>query len=451
MDWKDYKGLGPWDFKKQEDKWGYINNPRWTNLITGKQQGDSMVWNPNQVHMSHGGSVKHFPCGYWHKGKVVPKSYEYYKGSWWQQTIEYGVDGIVYVAGANYSSPNFVGVKRNAQDYIILSSGISALLIIDGLVFDVVGNYPPTLIRCSDYIVLAGEVWFQEDIDGFYTNAIVVGVKRDGHEQYWHVSVEKFDDAKAETVGNLFTRYAYFAEAFDGGTIVVCYSYYNYNTSTGYTCVIRSIDYGVTWGSEIAIYEDNDYFSFKKGDDGNLYILRSTSSTTRGVYVSTDKGINWIEKLFTVGASYNSKDDISVDANGVIYVFIGRTSTFSTYVSSDGGNNWNNYDSSLGYRVGLIEANTTAVIVSTAEPEAPNHRIILRSVDGGQNYTEIEDITALGYSGNLSLNVLIHTGIVFILAYCAMRDEKGWLIYLISRDNGITWEVEIMENILNAT
>ena len=24
------KDSGPWDFKKQANKWGYLNNPRWT-------------------------------------------------------------------------------------------------------------------------------------------------------------------------------------------------------------------------------------------------------------------------------------------------------------------------------------------------------------------------------------------------------------------------------------
>ena len=74
-DWiAENKGAGPWSFAKQEKKIGYLNNPRWTDLLTGKQQSDLMVWNPNQSPMSSGNSVKHFPCGYWFNDGPSPPS-----------------------------------------------------------------------------------------------------------------------------------------------------------------------------------------------------------------------------------------------------------------------------------------------------------------------------------------------------------------------------------------
>jgi len=69
--WKDCRNQGPWVFEKQANKFGYINNPRWRDLVTGEQQGDSVVWNSNQNPMSAGNSVKHSPCGYWYKGPVT--------------------------------------------------------------------------------------------------------------------------------------------------------------------------------------------------------------------------------------------------------------------------------------------------------------------------------------------------------------------------------------------
>ena len=69
--WKDCRNQGPWAFEKQANKIGYINNPRWRDLVTGEQQGDSVVWNSNQNPMSAGNSVKHSPCGYWYKGLVT--------------------------------------------------------------------------------------------------------------------------------------------------------------------------------------------------------------------------------------------------------------------------------------------------------------------------------------------------------------------------------------------
>lgn len=47
------KDEGPWDFNEQGDKWGYINNPNWTD--------------------SPAHTDRHLPCGHWHKRFV---SYE---------------------------------------------------------------------------------------------------------------------------------------------------------------------------------------------------------------------------------------------------------------------------------------------------------------------------------------------------------------------------------------
>ena len=77
--WKDCRNSGPWVFKKQANKLGYINNPRWRDLVTGKQQGNSVVWNSKQNPMSAGNSVKHSPCGYWYKGFVTePELFAYF-------------------------------------------------------------------------------------------------------------------------------------------------------------------------------------------------------------------------------------------------------------------------------------------------------------------------------------------------------------------------------------
>ena len=53
-DWRSAKGLGPWDFKKQENKWGYLNNPIWTASpedpvdYTGRESEEPQIWNMNR-------------------------------------------------------------------------------------------------------------------------------------------------------------------------------------------------------------------------------------------------------------------------------------------------------------------------------------------------------------------------------------------------------------------
>ena len=49
QEWNEFRNLGPdaWNFTEQPDKWGYLNNPRWTASPAHDNQ--------------------HLPCGHWHK------------------------------------------------------------------------------------------------------------------------------------------------------------------------------------------------------------------------------------------------------------------------------------------------------------------------------------------------------------------------------------------------
>jgi hypothetical protein len=78
-DWRDNKGLGPWEFTEQGDKWGYLNNPRWQKSPTKAinysedRSAEPQVWNlPGEGRKySAGEGALHIPCGHWHK-VVVP-------------------------------------------------------------------------------------------------------------------------------------------------------------------------------------------------------------------------------------------------------------------------------------------------------------------------------------------------------------------------------------------
>ena len=64
-DWKDNKDLGPWDFIEQPNKWGYLNNPLWSN------QQESIDF-CRGLNLPIGSSSEHVPCGHWHKAKTFP-------------------------------------------------------------------------------------------------------------------------------------------------------------------------------------------------------------------------------------------------------------------------------------------------------------------------------------------------------------------------------------------
>ena len=75
--WMSNKGAGPWDFIEQPNKWGYLNNPRWTIepvdpiSYDGREDEEPQIWSPNDIRTSHPKLDRgHHPCGHWHKGTI---------------------------------------------------------------------------------------------------------------------------------------------------------------------------------------------------------------------------------------------------------------------------------------------------------------------------------------------------------------------------------------------
>jgi hypothetical protein len=94
MDWKTYKGEGPWPFAQQPNKWGYLNNPRWVPAQTAPVNYDSnpedepQVWTPEGNNIR--GSDKHFPCGHWHKvgNTPEPRFFDLLELEYYQQSVD---------------------------------------------------------------------------------------------------------------------------------------------------------------------------------------------------------------------------------------------------------------------------------------------------------------------------------------------------------------------------
>ena len=312
MSWKDDKDLGSWEFSEQPNKWGYLNNPRWSN--NPKNSADSMsapefcADRGLPVNLSN----RHIPCGHWHKGESSTLYYiTFQEGSWWQQSLDIGDDGNIYIGASNYDYNQMAGIKSDITSGVDTVQLVSEYVedavyddgnpLIDGTQFESVSVLPPTIIRCSKYTVLVNLVWGLEDGDGDYTSAIVCGVKRDDEDQYWKVVVNKFgQEFKDGDIGDVDIAYSYSAVAFDNGTIVISYQYNDYDAGTDNLCVIRSTDYGVTWGSEIVVDDDVDYAgNMKMGDDGDIYIshLYGSGATAVGnIFISSDYGVTWTKK-----------------------------------------------------------------------------------------------------------------------------------------------------------
>lgn len=67
-DWKDIKGLGPWNFVKQSNKWGYLNNPRWSS-----QQDAIDFCAKHELPLD---PAEHKPCGHWHSYSATVPVYK---------------------------------------------------------------------------------------------------------------------------------------------------------------------------------------------------------------------------------------------------------------------------------------------------------------------------------------------------------------------------------------
>lgn len=69
MTWiDDHRGSGPWDFEEQPDKWGYLNNQRWTrnqDAIDFSLESPAGGW--SNRHNVADREDDHKPCGHWHK------------------------------------------------------------------------------------------------------------------------------------------------------------------------------------------------------------------------------------------------------------------------------------------------------------------------------------------------------------------------------------------------
>lgn len=249
------KGAGPWEFAKQEDKRGYINNPRWTD-------------SPEHVD-------KHFPCGYWPLGPAPRDVRSQLYGTGRNASYQLGT-------GDNTERVVFTGV--HSSDFIQVSSGHSHTMALqsDGKLWCVGANTQGELglgdtTQRTVWTQVPG-VWKYVDCFTHHTLAI----KDDG--TLWGTGDNGFGQLglNDETDRNIFTQVG----ALSNWVKVSCGSYYSMALNS-------SGDLYATGNS----YQGALGLGFGSGKrDEFTYVIGDVSSVNCGYYTTImleDNGAVW--------------------------------------------------------------------------------------------------------------------------------------------------------------
>lgn len=178
----------------------------------------------------------------------------------------------------------------------------------------------------------------------------------------------------------------------------------------------RSFDYGLTWEARTDIYDP--------AGDTCAQDLSSGFSANGRHHVFTDTHV-------VVGASFTPPHKIIYlysDDEGVTYTTVDISSIIPV-------------DDLLSFRTyGDVIENTSVLMtcgyrVTDEGSSANSERFILRSTDGGANWTYLQVERSAGYINEGSLIALDGTTIILI---CRNEVTKEWTQYK-SSDNGLTW------------
>lgn len=165
-DWLQYRGEGPWDFTPQPDKWGYLNNPRWTAApgpkvsYSGREDEEPQIWTPYEPSGVPTGSKQHIPCGHWHRGEgLAPDVYDVMLFRVTDPWLAYGSIQSLFF--------NTETKKLSLVDYYISSPGIGGIEVVDQSVFTLKGDYENSSLLELDKdlsVVSDNDVFSQSDL-----------------------------------------------------------------------------------------------------------------------------------------------------------------------------------------------------------------------------------------------------------------------------------------------
>ena len=409
MSWKDDKDLGSWEFSEQPNKWGYLNNPKWSEK-TDAQEFSEAVGNPIDP------TNTHVPCGHWHKNpNVFGPAPDINIGTtfWYQQSIDV-YDGTIGLVGMTYEgdgvndgivsaiydveSETWVswGVVRNM--YVIYAEPNTCRISSKG--------YMAYYCSCSD--VPYWEVGdttapyymrlyiFEEGEEPRYTDVWSCDWLTSDPYYCWDYVIYDMMDCIEDRIA--------------------CLTYVNEVAGVAYNrwVVKTSEDAGLTFPTEYSFptlaawaYEGSYAHKLRMTDDGTIWVVHLVNAASPPYYVqlwkSTDGGVSFTKvwerdysldstagRITSFGWDVSDEDgqyqtisipkDYSVAYDKLFYVSddYGATFTTKTYVTTD------------SYMYTTLVSNGEYILVLSRDNTPTNHIDFLRSTDEATSFSFVD-------------------------------------------------------------
>lgn len=412
MSWVDKnKGAGPWPFEEQANKFGYLNNPRWTDApgppvdYTGREDEEPQVWDigdqNNHIVVANEFSKEHKPCGHWHKKPIVPVP---------------SVPSVPSVEGYIISGAYFY--TDFAYDFFVMLVDASEVKWAKRfwLSSDRSG-YGRSIVEVSDGVVVAGV----SIKDGIFKQ-FVIKLSKDTGSVIWSTVLDApSQDEQLSSITKLS----------DGGLVTVGWTY---RLSVKNLCIIKLTSGGaIDWGKTIIGTTSGDIgFSVIATSDGGFVLAGVTEAFAEanlkdGIIIKFTSGgtISWAKRYNRTGTSDDEViTDIQETSDGG-FIAIGYTREYGVgygdiliiKLTSSGNITWTLRivaDSGAGDRLGckIREVSDGYVFIGYHPDE-----ISLTKITSAGNWSWSKKITndAAGdmYYGDLGALTLSGTGIAF--------------------------------------
>ena len=451
MSWKDDKDLGSWEFSEQQNKWGYLNNPRWSSKTDAKEFSEA---SGNSIDPTY----THVPCGHWHKETEVGGPIVTTEAIWQQSLDVLKSEELLGIAGMSTDS------ELKYLLYITDLDGnveTSHLWETDGDVSGLPGTI--NIIKISGVPTVFYHNWnYDENSDENYWV-----YKLDANGNYYSSLVfesEYTDGSNYQYMG--FTWGMGTMAISTSGIIVTAISIVREiaGVDSNYIHTIRSTDWGVTWEDAVEISIDGlgSAAYIECDSSGNFWITTNDQNDVPDkpfrLWKSTDNGASWVEISTVPSTPILRGYNVVMSISGTkIYVACRTYSggyTNRIWSSIDGGVNWvaggapavagetylSDYD---------IEANNDVVVMACVGGTTDNSYII-RSDDAGATWSTIGQrgptpTWSTYIEENDSYITINNDDDMFVFTSCGDYIlGTNYLGYLFSDDDGLTWEAKAL-------